>query len=223
MSEPRLILIPGLGADYRVFEPQRRAGLKFEVPRFPVPTPKDNMASYAARIREELDLQPPCVVGGMSFGGMLSCELALQLEVKCVLLIASCRDGSALPTMFRLAEQNARILPEEALRQRAWALGQMFNRTENLKDEEKELVDQMASEVPIELIRHSGRIVLEWKCPPNIPCPIHHIHGENDWLMPLEDIEPPPDEIVPGAGHLVNMTHATQVNDFILRHVNRHP
>ena len=45
--------------------------------------------------------------------------------------------------------------------------------------------------------------------------PIHHVHGDRDRLIPLSRVTP--DHVIRGAGHLLNLTHADAVNDFIVR------
>ncbi|HEX6096779.1 MAG TPA: hypothetical protein VF432_10685 [Thermoanaerobaculia bacterium] len=51
-----------------------------------------------------------------------------------------------------------------------------------------------------------------------VPCsratvPVHHVHGERDRLIPLHRVRP--DRVVAAAGHLLNVTHGAEVNDFI--------
>ena len=43
--------------------------------------------------------------------------------------------------------------------------------------------------------------------------PICHIHGDRDRLIPLHRVRP--DHVVPGAGHLLNLTHGEAVNAFL--------
>ena len=46
-----------------------------------------------------------------------------------------------------------------------------------------------------------------------LPVPIHHVHGEDDRIIPLRGVRP--HVVVPRAGHLVNVTHPAEVNAFI--------
>ena len=45
--------------------------------------------------------------------------------------------------------------------------------------------------------------------------PIYHVHGDRDRLIPVHRVKP--DCVIAGAGHLLNLTHANAVNDFIAR------
>lgn len=45
--------------------------------------------------------------------------------------------------------------------------------------------------------------------------PIYHVHGDRDRLIPVHRVAP--DRVIAGAGHLLNLTHADAVNEFIAR------
>jgi pimeloyl-ACP methyl ester carboxylesterase len=64
-------------------------------------------------------------------------------------------------------------------------------------------------------LRRFARLILRWKAPASYPCPIHQIHGSADMVIPLNRVRP--EEVVPGGGHLINMTHSREVNAFVAR------
>lgn len=219
MPPERFILIPGMGADARLFLPQRADGLDFEVPDFPVPAPDDDMQSYAARIRDALQLDGPCVLGGVSFGGMVACELARLCSPRCVLLIASCRSGAAIARYYRLVELFGRLLPDAVVRKRAVASSRMLAKLESLTQEQYQLIRAMSIDVPVPFIRRVGHMILNWKADPELPVSVHHIHGGKDRIISLRRVDP--DEVIPDGGHLINLTHAHEVNAFIRRHLQQ--
>lgn len=213
----RLVLIPGMGADERLFEPQRAGGLCFDVPRMPVPEPGDSMARYAARIRDLLDLREPCIVGGVSFGGMVACELGRLCPARKILLIASCCDGSAVPSYYRWAELVSRVVPSGLIRRRAVASSRILARLEHLTEEQYLLIREMSLDIPVPYLRRVGRMILGWRADQAYPVPIHAIHGQRDRIIPLKGVQP--DVILPEGGHLINLTHAAEVNSFIRSHL----
>ena len=214
-SGERVILIPGMGADHRLFGPQWAAGLEFEAPRFPIPDRRDTMADYAARLRDALELSGPCVLGGVSFGGMVACELARLCQARCVLLIASCRSGAAVPSYYRFVELASRIVPDFLIRRRCKASARLIAKLESLTQEQFELVGAMSRDAPVPFLRRVGRMILNWQGPASLPCPVYHIHGDKDLIIPIRRVSP--DEVVHGGGHVINLTHAEQVNRFIER------
>lgn len=213
----RFVLIPGMGADERLFEPQRRAGLEFEVPVLPMPRPNDTLANYAAYLRDQMDLAGPCVVGGVSFGGMLACEMARVCTTRCVILIAGCCRRSSIPPYYRAVELLSRIIPDSIVQRRAVVSGRLLAALECIDAGQQELIIDMSRQVAVPQLRRIARMILQWDPPERWPCPIHQIHGETDRIIPLRRVQP--NEVVTGGGHLINMTHADQVNRFIARHL----
>ena len=94
----QLILLPGLGADHRLLEPQRRAFPQLIVPPWIPPRKNESLPDYAARMAETVtpSRDVPLVLGGVSFGGMLAYEMARHLKPDAVVLIASCRNRRGL-------------------------------------------------------------------------------------------------------------------------------
>lgn len=222
MPRERFVLIPGMGADERLFEPQRSYGFDFEVPVLPVPRSGATMADYAAAIRDSLDLAGPCVVAGVSFGGMLACELARVCTARCVILIASCQSSAALPSHYRVVEWVSRVVPDQLIQRRAVVSGRLLSALECIDRQQQDLIMQMSRDVAVPQIRRIARMILHWRPPARWPCPVYHIHGDADRIIPVRRVLP--NEIVRGGGHLINMTHADQVNRFIARHLEQtHP
>src|SRR5262245_42831911 len=212
-------MVTGLGACERLFGPQSAGGLEFEAVRFPIPERGDDLPTYAARIAERMELNSDCVLAGVSFGGMVACELAKVCRAQSVLLIASCRCRDVLPAYYSAVEWVSRIVPDWLVRRRAAASSRILARLESLDDEQARLIREMSSDVPIDFLRRVGRMIVRWKGAGPLPCPVAHIHGGRDRIIPLGGVKP--DELVPDGGHLINLTHAERVNAFVRRHLTR--
>jgi pimeloyl-ACP methyl ester carboxylesterase len=217
MPAERTIFLPGMGADHRLFGPQRAAGIPFEVPELPIPRPDEGLPAYAARLAAKLDLSTPCTIVGTSFGGMLACELAAATPCRQVVLIASCRHREAVSRAAWPIEWAARFLPDAVIRHQSANTARLLARIESLPRDQYALVRDMALEIPVPYLRRVGRMILKWKRPSPLTCPIAHIHGDRDRLIPLRNVQP--DEVVPGGGHLINLTHPDQVNRFLRQYM----
>src|SRR6185503_15333814 len=123
-SSDLLILLPGLGADQTLFEPQRGALPPFEVPPWLSPQPAESLAAFGERMAAACGPPDPTVIGGVSFGGMVAIEMARHLRPRAVVLIASCTTGAALPPLQRALLRIGAALPVRALRppRIAWPL-----------------------------------------------------------------------------------------------------
>ena len=65
----RLILLPGMGGDARMFRPQLAALANATVPAWIEPQRGETLVAFAARMARAVDPGGPCFVGGSSFGG----------------------------------------------------------------------------------------------------------------------------------------------------------
>ena len=208
-------MIPGMGADERLFAPQLADGLPIEVAPMITPERGDDMARYAERIRDAVDLTGNYAVGGISYGGMVACELAQLCAPKFVLLIASCREGRSLPGYYRLVEYTSRLLPTPLIQRRCAASSRVLASVEKLDREQYDLIRDMSLNMPVPFLRRVGRMIIQWEGPRDYSCPVRHIHGSKDRVIPFSRVTP--DEVVPEGGHLINMTHTNQVNRYIER------
>ena len=63
------------------------------------------------------------------------------------------------------------------------------------------------------MFRWSLRRILDWKTEPQVPCPIYHIHGRRDFILPAK--RTCPDQLIADGGHIISLTNPNEVNDFI--------
>ena len=73
----------------------------------------------------------------------------------------------------------------------------------------------MLRDTPPAFLRWACPALAEWAAPETSGVPVYHIHGSCDRILLRRLADPPPDRVIPGAGHLVNLTHARQVNAFL--------
>jgi pimeloyl-ACP methyl ester carboxylesterase len=64
-----------------------------------------------------------------------------------------------------------------------------------------------------EFVRWAIRAILAWEPTPPTDIPVFHIHGNRDRMIRASKARA--DVFVPDGGHLLNLSHAPQVNDFI--------
>ena len=74
------------------------------------------------------------------------------------------------------------------------------------------LVADVRGSNPI-VFKWSLQRILDWGTAPVVTCPILHIHGNRDAVLPIRYTTP--DTVVAGGGHVISLTHAREVNEFI--------
>jgi pimeloyl-ACP methyl ester carboxylesterase len=84
----------------------------------------------------------------------------------------------------------------------------------------RQLLRQL-SDADGEFLRWATRAVLTWQpAPPPANVPVYHIHGDRDHVLPAACTRA--DHVVRSAGHVLSLTHADEVNEFLRTHMRRH-
>ena len=215
MTNPaELILLPGLGADARQFEPQRVEFPNLVVPPWIAPLRGEPLPAYAERMAETMPRGRPIVLGGSSFGGMVACEMAQYVKPAMVVLIGSCRGPSGVRPLLRSLRPIVPLLPAVSISVGKLLAPPAVRMFSLLDSAQRKLRAKMLRDADPRFVRWGAQALLDWQ-PGPLPSgiPIRHIHGARDRVLPAARAEV--DVLVPGAGHLVNMTHAEQVNRYL--------
>jgi pimeloyl-ACP methyl ester carboxylesterase len=211
----RLVLFPGLGADARLFDAQREAFGHLEVPAWLEPRAGESLEEYGRRMAERVAGNPniPLYLGGASFGGPVALEVARHVPARAVFLIGSCRSADAIPPLYRLLGRLSRPCPAPvfAALTRLAPLGvPMFGPA---SAQQRAAVLAQLHVTPVSFLRWGLQALLGWHPPQDLSAPVYHVHGGRDRLLPCRRARP--DLVIPRAGHLLNVTHPTEVNRFI--------
>jgi pimeloyl-ACP methyl ester carboxylesterase len=210
-----MILLPGLGADARLFERQREAFPQLQVPAWIPPRKNESLPGYAARMAERISPSPnvPLILGGVSFGGMLACEMARHLKPSAVVLIASCRARESLRPCHRSLRRLLPLFPAWGWNIAKPLAGPALRLIGGLSPSERELLATMFKETDSRFMHWTVQAILSWHPAPLDGVPVFHIHGTRDRMIPARCVQP--DALVPGGGHMINLTHAEEVNAFL--------
>jgi pimeloyl-ACP methyl ester carboxylesterase len=215
MSRERLVLFPGLGADWRLLKRQQAMAAEVEVPKWIEPHEKESLSAYAKRLAERIDARGRFFLGGVSLGGMLAVEMAKWLRPAGVFVISSCRRAASLPELYRTLVQGTQWVPPTFLQVGALHppfLELMFG---PLNEEAEATLLEMVSDSKPEFIHWGLGAIFGWEGKGKIDVPVFQIHGGMDRCLPVcwEDA----DEVIEDGGHMINITHAREVNGFIER------
>lgn len=213
-AELRLVLVPGLGADARLFDMQREAFPDLFVPPWIEPKPREPLPDYAARMAGALaEVGRPRVLGGASFGGMLALEMARILRPRALALIGSAYSGREVARWLRLVERVGHPLPTpviDAARTLTPLVAPIVSSASRIN---LALFLDMLRNTPTPFLRWAGGAIRRWRFEGSLPCPVHRLHGSADFI-----IRPPPSDGVrwiEGGGHVLSMSHPEETNEFL--------
>lgn len=177
---PRIYLISGLGGDGRLFEGLSQHGLDFEVIDFLRPEKNETFRHYAERMAEPIDQSQPFIIGGVSFGGMLSTEIAKFTEPEKVILISTVKHKREFPFYLK----TFRYLPVYKL-----FSGEFIKKIapvahhRKIGMENRRLIDAQKRDADPKFVEWAIHQAV-WYRNTEIPENAVHIHGGSDPLFP---------------------------------------
>lgn len=204
----KVYLLPGLGADERIF---RYLDLKsFEVVplRWHTPNGDESIEDYAKKLAEQIDRDNPVLIG-MSFGGIMAIELGKILKAHKIIIISSVISFNELPAMYRLAGkvQVHRMLSGSLLKSSHRLMNWVMGATDPMR---RDLLAEMLRDTNEHFLRWAIHKIVTWKNTAVVPN-VYRIHGTNDRILPLRRA----DFIINNGSHLAIANRAEEVTLFI--------
>jgi pimeloyl-ACP methyl ester carboxylesterase len=215
VTEPfNLILLPGLGADSRLFAPQAAEFEQLQVPDWIEPKRRERLVDYAERLAATVTPRAdiPLILGGVSLGGMIAYEMARHVKPDVLILIATCRTRAGLDR-YRLLAPPARRLPAALVGLTKWPAPAVVRMFMPWPKETRRLGVSMYRATDSRFMSWALGALLDWDPSPAPDIPIRQIHGGRDRAIPAARVQA--DQVIPGGGHLINLLHADEVNAFI--------
>ena len=210
----RIVLLPGLAADERMFA-AHRAGLPgLEVPGWIEPHGRETLGDYARRMAGTIAPGPPFILGGASFGGMVAWEMARACRPRALVLIGSAIDPREIARPLRLIARGAARMPLGAIRLLqpwgawlAWPAGAATYR-------DRRVIERVVRDARPSFARWCVDAIARWQPSPPPDLPWRRIHGSAD---PVITGGPHGErvEIVPGGAHFLTGVHAGAVERFL--------
>ena len=202
--------ISGFGADERVFSKLHFKELEFHFLPWLTPIKNEKIEGYAKRMSESITHAEPVLLG-LSFGGIMSIEIAKQISTSKIILISSIKSFREMPLWMRLT---GKLKLDKVVPLKTFKLIEPIENY-NLGIENKEelkLVQEYRSTISRQYTNWATHQIVNWK---NewIPENLAHIHGGRDHIFPIKNIKA--DYIIPDGGHFMIMNRAREVNAVI--------
>ena len=144
---------------------------------------------------------------------MVALEMAQYLHPRAVILMASCRTGQAIAPHLRYFVKFASVLPEREFVPGQGITPLLAQKYGLMTPEQQAWFEAILSDATPAYVRWGIEAITNWDGPARLDVPVYHIHGSDDELIPVKSVHP--DRVISGGGHLLNVTHADEVNAFI--------
>lgn len=207
-----LYLLPGLGADHRLFGKLDLPGHAVHYLDWPEMPEGSLLRDYAAVLAAKVDASGPHVLIGVSMGGMVAQELAMLTKPAGVVIISSWKGPQEMPPPLKLLRGThperilSKVFIQRSLPFMRWQMG-----VESAGS--AALFDSLLMVHPLAQLKVQINACLCWDGPATRVEGLVHIHGDHDRLMPIGYIEQP--VLVKGGGHFMVFDRAAEVSERI--------
>ena len=199
--------ISGLGADERAFSKLKIKNYRLNVIPWLQPKPKESLQHYTRRMRVSITEENPILMG-LSFGGMVSIEIAKQIKVEKIIIISSIKSSVELPLWMKTVAKLKlnKILPVGSSKLTEPIQNHFLGIS---TEEEKEMASISRKKATKQYTAWAVNQAINWKNDWNHP-QIFHIHGDSDRMFPIKNIKPT--YVLKDAGHFMIMNRSEEVS-----------
>jgi pimeloyl-ACP methyl ester carboxylesterase len=209
----KIFLIPGMGADTRIYKNIDLQGNELIFVDWIDPEPTDTLATYAQKLILQYTIQPGSIVIGNSLGGMLAIEIAKVIPMEKVILISSIRTIDEAPGYFSVFKLLPvyKLIPGKWMTRSGFLLRFAFGK---MKDEDLWLFKDMLQNTSPVFLKWSMGAVVHWDnkvIPPNV----YQTTGDKDTMFPYKKLKEA--ELIKGGTHIMIFDKVEHVNKILKR------
>jgi pimeloyl-ACP methyl ester carboxylesterase len=211
-----IYLIPGQGADYRLFQNINLPNYDTIIINYVVPSKNETLPEYAQRISTQIDTTKGFSLIGVSFGGMLCIEISKFLNPEKIIIISSAKGVQEFPWKYKFLN---RIRLYKVFGGRFYKVGALIARPifEPISRKNNQVFKDMIKDKPPKFMTRSIHCIVTWhntEYPENLT----HIHGTKDNTLPYKRIESP--ITIENGSHLMVFYKADEISEIILSILN---
>ena len=195
----RIVLIPGMGADHRLFDGIALPGHDVLHADWIPHRDGENLSTYAARFAENYGIGAADILIGVSMGGIIAGAIAQKVPPRRLTLVSSCTDIRQLSPLIAALSPIGPVSPFE--------LARLLPR--GLMPAHRKLALAMFEDQDMAFIRWACGAVMGWTGAPRLPGTVT-IHGTADRVFPIRR-QPKVDVTIQDGGHLMVMDRAAEV------------
>lgn len=201
-------LIPGLGADKRVFDFLDLAPYPCQYITWLDPQVGETIEHYANRLSEQIKSATPVLIG-VSFGGLVAIEIAKQRSTQQVILISSARTNAEIPAYIRLLGRLNlhKVFPTRFLKSSIEPAYYFFGVS---TPSDKELLRNIINDTDPRFLTWAIEKIVHWKNSV-IPANTTLIHGSADRIFTRSK----GDYVIRKGGHFMIVNRAPEISTLL--------
>ena len=211
-QKPIVYLIPGQGADYRLFK-NIEIDSTFDKQHINYITPDEDwdMNDFAHVLAQQIDTTRTFYLVGVSLGGMLATEMGSFLHPEKIILISSAKQRKELPGGYRFQKTIPfyKLVSGKLSKKGALFFQPIFEPDRKV---DPETFDAMLKAKDPDFLKRTIAMIIEWNNTVYSD-KIIHIHGDNDNTIPVRNIEC--DYLIKDGSHMMVLTRGEEISNLI--------
>ncbi|MDB4904870.1 MAG: hypothetical protein JWQ63_4151 [Mucilaginibacter sp.] len=209
----KIYLIPGLGADTRVYNNIDLNGYEVICVDWIEPHKTDTLATYAQKLIYHYNIVPKSIVIGNSLGGMIAIEIAKRIPIEKVILISSIKIIDEAPRYFSLLRMIPfyKPIPGKVFNSMGYLIKPFFGQ---MNEADTWLFKDMLKNTSPAFLKWAMDAVLKWDnkvIPPNVTI----VTGDKDLVFSYKKIKGA--TVVKGGTHIMVFEKAKEINKILKR------
>ena len=210
--KPIVYLIPGQGADYRLFKNiDIDSSFEMQYVHYSTPEKEWDMNDFAHVLALQIDTTRTFYLVGVSLGGMLATEMGEFLNPEKIILISSAKERKELPGGYKFQK----IIPfYKLISGKLSKKGALFFQPifEPDRKVDPETFDAMLKAKDPDFLKRTIAMIIEWD-KAVYSDKIVHIHGDNDNTIPVRNVNY--DYLVKDGSHMMVLTRGEEISKLI--------
>jgi pimeloyl-ACP methyl ester carboxylesterase len=207
----KLFLIPGLGADCRIYKHIDLGNYDVVNINWIAPAKDDTLSSYAQKLIDQYQIPAQSIVIGNSLGGMIAVEIAKRITLDKVILISSIKSVNEAPWYFKFFRVTRlhHLIPTKKLTSLEFVIEYAFG---GMSENDKQLFADMLKNTSPVFMKWAIDAILRWDNQ-TTPKNVYHITGDKDRVFPYKKINGA--TIVQGGTHIMIFNKSKEINTWL--------
>lgn len=214
---PKLFLISGLGADERLFKNLDLLGFEIVPVTWIEPEKQDTLTTYATKLITKFGITAGSSIIGVSLGGMLTVEVAKQIQLQHAVIVSSIKSKAEQPWYFAFFRNVPvhKLVSGEFLQRVGPLVRPLFGKLTGTK--ETPMFFSMLKNSNPKFLTWAMGAALHWNGEP-APCKINHLIGTSDLIFYEKLIKNA--IVIPKGDHMMVFTRAKEIGPIIQNILN---
>lgn len=214
IKKKNVYLIPGQGADYRLYKNLSLDSTQYAVHyiHWQVPSRRESLPEFARTLSAQIDTTQAFYLVGVSLGGMIVTEMNEFLNPEKTIIISSAKTRSELPFGYKMQKYIPlyAIVPKRFMKQSAFVAQPLFEPDRKL---EKETCKAMLKAKNPTFVKRTVRMIMKWERE-GYNSTIVHIHGDNDNTIPIRNVKYT--YLISHGSHMMMLTRTAEIQQIII-------